>query len=147
MADQQTIEGPAVFEIHCYGGKDLPSQYQNVVRSRWVRTYRNCNDMMKLVFPPAYYSAYSVYVKQILARPLVEVRLAVLQEDPDVVLGFSITEAENVLHYVEVKRDLRRNGIATALVPNEIKWFSHITKTGLKIWSRKYPEAHFSPFI
>lgn len=141
------METPTMFEIHCYEGKHIPPQYKAVVRSRWIRTYRHCNDYMKLIYAPAYYSAYEVYVERILERPNVEVRIAVLQDDVDVVLGFSITETPDILHYVEVKRIMRRNGIANALVPEKIRYFTHLTKLGLRIWSQKNPEARFSPFI
>lgn len=140
-------ESPTMYEIHCFEGKHVPVNYLDVVRSRWARTYRHCNDYMKLIYPPAYYFAYDVYIKRILERQKVEVRIAVLQDDHDVVLGFSVTEGTNILHYVEVKRVMRRNGIANALVPDRIDWFTHLTKTGLRIWSRKNPDAKFSPFL
>lgn len=133
-------------EIHLYEGRKLPEQYLNLVRSRWKRSYRHCNDFMKLVYAPAYYQAYSVYIENILNRPTCEVRLAVLADDNDVVLGFGVAE-RNVLHYVEVPTAYRKNGIGRNLIPEKVEWFTHLTKIGLKLWGRKFPDAKLNPFI
>lgn len=132
-------------EIHAHEGKHLPRQYLNLVRSRWMRSYRHCNDYMKLVDADAYYNAYGVYVLHILNRPNTIVRVAVLGDDADVVLGFSVMENE-VLHYVEVPKVYRKQGIGRNLVPGEVKWFSSLTKTGVRLWAEKAPHAKFNPF-
>lgn len=142
MEDQEKVE----MEIHAHEGKYLPKQYLNLVRARWARSYRHNNDYMKLVQADAYYNAYSVYIMHILNRPSTTVRLAVLQEDPDVVLGFSVAEG-NFLHYVEVPTAYRRQGIGRSLVPEKVEWFSHLTKLGMRLWAEKAPNAKFSPFI
>lgn len=139
-------EEVAMVEIHAHEGRHLPKQYLNLVRSRWMRSYRKCNDFMRLIDSAAYYQAYSVYVDVILNRPTTTVRLAVLQEDHDVVLGFSVAEG-NKLHYVAVPVLNRRQGLGRNLLPEKVEWFSHITKIGLKLWPIKFPDAKFSPFI
>ncbi len=78
-------------------------------------------------------------------RPNTLVRVAVLSDDPDVALGFSVSEG-HVLHYVHTQKDVFRQGIARSLVPFEVKVLTHLTKTGMMLWSTKLPEAIFNPF-
>lgn len=144
MENKKEIERSLV-NICAWQGKLLPKQYLNLVRSRWMRSYRHNNDYMKLTDAAAYYCAYSVYVERILARPNAIVRLALLDEDDDVALGFSVIE-KNCLHYVEVPKVNRGHGIGRALVVEKIDWFTHLTKIGMRIWSTKAPDAKFNPF-
>lgn len=136
----------SLVEIHLYEGRHLPKQYLNLVRSRWSRSYKHSNAYMKLVYAEAYYNWYSVYIMHILNRPNTVVRLAMLADDLDVILGFSVIEGD-ALHYVEVKGDYRRMGIGRNLVPEKIVYFSHITKIGARIWATKAPYARFNPFV
>lgn len=146
MAHKKEKEDDALVCAIAYAGKDVPLKYVNLVKSRWMRSYKKDNDYMKLVHPPGYYFAYGPYVDSILNRPNTTVRIAVLEEDNDVVLGFSVVE-KNILHYVHVPRAYRRQRIATMLVPDGIEWFTHATKIGLRIWSWKLPNAKMNPFL
>lgn len=137
----------ALVEIVSYRGKDVPAPYLNMVRSRWARSYKTGNDFMKLVHPPGYYFAYSNYIALILQRPDTEVRLALLEEDRDIALGFAVLQG-TILHYVHVPKPYRRQHIATMLVPVEdIKWITHLTRVGMQIWSWKLHNALFNPFL
>ena len=71
------------------------------------------------------------------------IRLAML--DDETILGWSLYEYKT-LHYIWVKQEVRRQGIAKALMPKDIEFFSHITNKGLSIWSSKYKELRFNPF-
>jgi GNAT superfamily N-acetyltransferase len=102
--------------------------------------------MFKLTLSDAYYAAYSRYIGEILKRPLSRLRVAVLTDDEDVVLGWSVDE-KDILHYVFVKKDFRNHGIGESLIPPGIKTFSNITHIGLAIWQTKYPSLKFNPFV
>jgi hypothetical protein len=145
MGNSKNKEDAAV-DIYSYPGKEVPKQYVNLIRSRWIRTYKKDNAYMKLVHPPSYYFSYNNYIANVLLRPTVKVWLAVLQEDDDVVLGFSVIEG-TILHYVHVPKPYRRQHIGTMLVPDGIQWFTHLTTIGMRIWSVKAPNARFNPFI
>ncbi len=73
-------------------------------------------------------------------------KLAVLTDDRDVVLGFSVSRGK-VLDYVHVQKDLRKQGIGTALIPLGIDTITHLTKSALPIWGSKYGSWKFNPFI
>lgn len=144
MADKEKEHVPV--EVHIIGFTGyLPDQYENYVKDRWVKTYRKCNKFMSLVDPGAYYKAYPKYVESILKKPSVTVRLAVLADAQDVALGFSVSEG-TTLHYVNVPLDYRGHGIANKLVPYAVESFSHITETGMHLWTKKAPKAIFNPF-
>lgn len=132
-------------EVYSYAGKDIPEHYRGLVRTRWVRSYKKDNLYMRLVYTPAYYFAYNNYVSLVLNRLHTTVQLAVLQEDDDVVLGFSVIE-NTCLHYVHVPKAYRRQGVGTMLVPQGIQWTTHLTKIGYEIWSTKGPNVRFNPF-
>lgn len=81
--------------------------------------------------------------KVLLTRPLVGAYVACLKEDPSVNLGYSILEGDRHLHWVYVKPEWRRIGIARTLVPESIESCSFITKE-----ARKFMPKHIkmNPF-
>lgn len=147
----------ASYRIISYSGRDLPESYHGLVYSKWLRSLRHGNDYFKLIDAQAFYKAYGPYISMTLHRPEAIVRLAVLTDDPDVVLGFSVSR-ETILDYVHVLRirlkvptgidviDYRRRGIGTALMPQGITSFTHITRTWLTIWGSKFGSWKFNPF-
>jgi len=146
MGNKEVLESS--YTIIRYAGFILPNRYRNLIRSRWMRSFRHGNHYIGLCDSDSYFEAYSRYIDRILCR-LTIVRFAVLSEDHDVVLGFSIMELGQygtILHYVHVQKDYRQQGIAKKLVP-PFDTFTHLTKTGMKLWSTKAPKAKFNPFI
>lgn len=136
---------PSSYTIISFPGSDLSQTYRNLIYSKWLRSLRFSNDYFKLTDSDSYYQAYTAYVTTILSKKDCVVRLAVLTDDRDVVLGFSVSRTP-VLDYVHVHKDNRRLGIATKLVPDGIKSFTHVTTIGLSIWGSKYPHLKFNPF-
>lgn len=128
-----------------YLGSQLPESYRNMILAKWMRTLRFGNDFFKLIESGGYFSSYQIYIKNILIRPACIVRLAVITDDPDTCLGFSVSEPE-VLHYVWVEKDNRNIGIATALTRFPFKYITHLTSKGMSIWNKKYRDVQFNPF-
>lgn len=139
-------EAVDAYKISPFRGLSVPKDKINFIRSRWMRSYRYGNDYIKLNHSESYYFAYSTHIDNILRRPHVFVRLALLVDDPDVILGFSVTEG-NILHYVYTIKSCRKQGIARNLVPIHIAWITHITKIGMKLWSTKLHEANLNLFL
>lgn len=144
-AEEIGIASPTYLVVR-YAAGFLPPEYRALVFSRWLKSFRHGNDYVRLIDPAAYYAAYHRYIGGILAKAETSVRLAVLSDDPDVVLGFSITRG-HVLDYVHVHHHQRRLGIAKSLVPEGIDTITHVTKTALTIWGSKYPKWAFNPFL
>lgn len=143
MGRKEKVE--TTYSIKTYSGLLFPEGYRNYLKSRWMRTFRFGNDYMKLTDSDSYYDAYGSYICNILNEPGTKVTLAVLTDDPDVALGFSVMTDE-VLHYVYVGIDYRMQGIATRIAPKHFREFTHLTRIGLKLWPRKFPNAIFQPF-
>ncbi len=133
------------YRVIRYAASSLPEDYLGLIYSRWKRSLRYGNEYFRLVKPAAYYCAYDRYISRILSGPGATVRLAVLEDDGDVVLGFSVSRG-SILDYVHVHKHQRRAGIGRSLVPAGIETITHLTNTGLRIWSNKYPEWAFNPF-
>lgn len=151
MGDQSLeTRGDAVqestYSVVSYPASQLPEQYLNFVRSKWMRTLRHGNDYFKLCDSDSYYAAYQNYIRSLLARPNATLRLAVLSDDSDVCLGWSLIEGDT-LHYVYVQHEHRNTGIGKTLVPVRINWITHLTKAGMSAWNRKLPHAGFNPFL
>ena len=73
-------------------------------------------------------------------------KVAVLTDDSDVTLGWSLSEPET-LHYIFVASDYRKTGIGRSLLPKDIKNITHLTQIGLKIWNKLFKDAIFNPFL
>jgi GNAT superfamily N-acetyltransferase len=116
-----------------------------MIYAKWLRSLRFGNDYFKLIDSDDYYLTYHRYITNLLAQPAATVRLAVLSDDRDVVLGFSVTRG-NILDYVHVHKDHRRCKIGTHLIPCGIDTITHVTKSALPIWNNKYSNWKFNPF-
>ena len=93
-----------------------------------------------------YFDLYHKGIEKMFESPDCLARLALLSDDLDVCLGYSIVN-KNMLHFVYTKKDLRNQGIAKSLVP-EITQVSHITHIGKKILRKpNYKHLKFNPFF
>lgn len=135
------------YSIVAYPAKELPKQYIAMVYSKWLRSLRFGNPLFKQVVSEEFYKQYHSYLEMLMAKPDSVVRVAVLTDDPDVALGFSVAR-EDVLDYVHVHKDNRQLGIAKKLLPPRVATFTHITTTAMQIWRSKpkYKHLKFNPF-
>jgi GNAT superfamily N-acetyltransferase len=148
MAEKETTTQAEVssYTILNYEGDHLPDQYRALVFSKWLRSNRFGNDYMKLIDSDCYYKAYHNYIELLLRDPSMNIRLAVLSDAPDVVLGFCAFR-QNCIDFVHIQKDFRKQGIGTALLPPFSNTFSHLTKMAMSIWASKYPNWTFNPFF
>lgn len=119
--------------------------YKALVFSRFLRSLRFGNDYFKMIDSDPYYEIYHKYLSVLLNRPQTRVKLAVLSDDHENVLGFAITEPKK-LHYCHVYKDYRRSGIAKTLCQESFEIITHITNVGASIWNNKFPKVRFNPF-
>lgn len=142
----ESKEQLASYKIITAQAASVTSSYRNLIYSKLLRSLRFGNDYFKLIDSDAYYQRYNLYITHLLAKPEMLVSYAVLSDDPDVVLGFSIHRG-NILDYVHVHKDNRKLGIATKLIPTYAEVFTHITKSWEPVWRKKYPDMKFNPFV
>lgn len=135
------------YSIISFPASKLPENFVPLVFSKWLRSLRFGNPLFKRVYTKDYYKNYHTYIENLLKKPDSIIRLAVLTDDQDVVLGFSVSR-EDVLDYIHVHNDYRRIGIARLLMPKDITTFTHITTTWLSIWpgNPNYKHLQFNPF-
>lgn len=109
------------------------------ILASWLNHYKNHSYFAKRISGKIFYPAHEKVVKHILAKPGATMLLAVdpaRDDGPEVLLGFMIYEAcefeRPVIHFVYVKQDFRRMGIAASLI---IRSDIDITKTVFTHWT------------
>jgi GNAT superfamily N-acetyltransferase len=142
----EKVGASAAYKIAMYSGNTLPARYHSLIYSKWLRSLKYGNDYYKLIDNEAYYKAYHTYIERLLAMPLMQVRLATLSDDDDIVLGFSCSRGIT-LDYVHVHKDYRRHGIGSTLLPQNVEVITHLTHNGMSFWTAKCPNAKFNPFV
>ncbi len=135
----------ATYRILTFPGKDLSPQYKGLIFSKWLRSLRYGNALFKIMDSQSYFLSYHQYIENLLKKPDVQISLAVLSDDKDVVLGFSV-HRKKILDYIHVHQDQRQQGIGNKLLPKEIDYITHITKLGTFLWKKKHPDWKFNPF-
>lgn len=138
------LESPT-YTVLGFFGQRLPQEYEALIFSKWLRSLRKGNDYFHIAEAADYYKIYHAYIEKLLNKPGMRVRIAVLSDDPDVVLGFSCAR-EDVLDYVYIQPEQRGQKLTGMLIPDNITAFTHMTKTWLPIWQAKYKHWKFNPF-
>lgn len=131
------------YRLISYRGGCLPEEYKNVIIAPFLNSLRYGNDLFKLIDKDAYYLKYGQYVQSLLQRPMLLIRLAILNDNT--VLGWSLLQ-NKIVHFVWVKKEVRRQGIGRSLLPKDFDTISHITNKGINIWVNHYPGVKFDPF-
>lgn len=134
------------YSVIFFPGENLPDEYRSIVFANWLRSLRQGNHFFELIDADIYFETYGEYIKRIIARPHCLLRMAVLSDDHDVVLGWSCME-EKTLHYAYVRQDYRRHGIGQALTASGFSVVTHVTRGTMKLWEEKYKHLIFNPFI
>lgn len=99
------------------------------------------NDFFNSIDKQIYYKSYGEVLEALLAKTSVNVVMAVLNDDEDVILGYAILDNEGIvepnstfkLHYSFVKKMWRNKGIHRMLTRVPISTVTHVTKPGLAI--------------
>lgn len=123
------------------------------VASSWLRSYRDAPAVVAVPSRTYFYWQHRV-VEALLARSAVLV--ACSPDDPDTIVGWACAEAMEgalVLHYVYVKHDFRRYGVARALVralqeaePGSGQLFAtHATRKALRVMRDN--GVFYNPFL
>lgn len=85
----------------------------------WLRSYRHSSSFAKKISNEIYYARHHLVIDLILKRDNSKVLVAHPKDEPDVILGYVVTEKQpdgaNVVHYTYVKKSFRKMGVAQAL--------------------------------
>lgn len=105
----------------------------NFILSTWLKGFYFGNEWLKKhVEAKAYFEFFEEIAKAVLTRADTEVRVSCLEEDENVILGYSIIEG-TCLHFVFVKEPWRKLGIAKALTLGPLDACSCVTDLGHKL--------------
>lgn len=100
----------------------------------WLRSYRHASAFARKISNEVYFARHHMVIDLILKRAGSKVSVAHPRGEPDVILGYVVSEkqpdGEDVVHYTYVKKSFRQMGVASALWKNleKKKWvFTHYT--------------------
>lgn len=115
----------------------------NFIYNTWLYSLYNGSDYQNME-KGEFMNAYKNVIHNILTRPGVFTLVACLEDDPDVILGWSCFEGEEnpILHYVYVKKLWRGKQIPLMIVP-DFKEYTHATRHFLSIKPKK---TTYNPF-
>lgn len=121
--------------------------------STWLRSYRHDSPLTRLIHSDTFFHGHQKLVEKLLVRPKVRVHVCCDEADPNHIFGWSATE-ENTLHFIYVKKPLRREGVGSELLafsglPEKIKGceISHLTNTAWSLLKENKWEAEFNPYL
>ena len=122
--------------------------FKNLILASYMKSLRFGNDWFKDIQSECFYKYYGLYIDRLLRISGTIVKLALLSDDLDICLGWSMSQ-DDILHYIFVKGDIeaRRKGIGKKLLPDKVNTITHLTKIGRTIWKSKLPDVIFNPFI
>lgn len=113
------------------------------VMATWLRGLYYGNPWFKEIDKNIFMERYHEILTKLLLRETTELAIAVLKDDPDVILGYSVMD-NRTLHWVFVKEAWRKMGIAKSIIPKDIDATTHMTIIGKKLKPR---HVKFNPFF
>lgn len=117
-------------------------QDTNFILSTWLKGALHGNSFFSLIPRDTFFENYERVIKAIIERA--ETRIATLPDDPNIILGYSVTEP-GIIHWVYVKKAWRKMGIAKTLTQGPFDTVTHVTDLSLAILKNK-PKI-FNPFL
>lgn len=138
MLDKEISRGSLVGSRGGVSG-DLP-----FIFSTWLKGLRHGNDWFGLIDSDAYFKHYHEAIEHILADPKTQVKISCLRDDPEVILGYSVSSNTHY-HFVFVKKSWRGIGIGRDLMQSTATTVTHLTKVGVSLL-KKHPGVKFNPF-
>lgn len=106
--------------IQIKGGSEQLQPYANFIRTGFLNSLRRGNKWFKKLDQSTYYEVYGAIVDVLLKNPRLNFYIAVLTDEPDTALGWSLLEGRAII-YAFVKPEMRGNGIAQSLIPDNYR--------------------------
>jgi ribosomal protein S18 acetylase RimI-like enzyme len=120
--------------------------------SNWLRHYKNRSYFAKRIRNSIFYKWHHLVIEKILDRPNTLSLIAHPPEEPEVILGFMISEAwpdGSVIHFVYIKPQFKKMGIAKKLFEasklQETQFFTHWTFDVDEL-TQKLPNLTYDPY-
>lgn len=113
------------------------------IYATWLKGYQGGAQWFRMIPRKIFQDHYRRIIEKLLQRSLT--RVACLKEDTDVIIGYSVSEQDRV-HWIYIKENWRKIGIAKDLLPANFSSVSHLTNLGFEIL-KKYPQIIYQPFL
>jgi hypothetical protein len=126
--------------------RSFHSMDEAFIYTTFLKGLRYGNSVFGFVDQEIYFRVYHQIIEHLLRKPGTTIRIACLKEDPEIILGYSISEGSTV-HWIFIKQAWRQIGLMKDLLPDSFEWVSHITTVGKQILGKKYPKVRFNPFL
>lgn len=138
----------AEVEIRLAYVEDIP-----FIFATWLRSYRHSSNFARKISNDIFYKRHHMVIDLILKRTGSTVLVAHPIGEPDVILGYLVSETQNidalpVVHYTYVKRSFRQMGIAKALwkgLEDTPVIATHYT-VDMDWLSKKHPKIMYDPY-
>lgn len=120
---------------------------RSFVLACWLRGLYYGNSFFSEIPKDIFMKHYHSVLERFIDNPTVTITVACLQDDPQVILGYSVTrmsQGKKVLDWVFIKKAWRQIGIAKSLVPSDVQVVTHLTKVGKAI---KPSGITYNPFL
>lgn len=140
--------------------RDGGERDQAFVFSSWLQSYRS-SAFARPIATHTYFDRHHAVLERILARPTTRVVVATPEDAPAVILGWAVTEGllrgsardgatapTPTLHYVYVKEQFRKLGIARQLVARIGRRFAVTHRTAVVEGAmRRRPDVVYDPYL
>lgn len=118
----------------------------NFILATWLRGLYYGDSWFTQVPKHIFMENYKKMATSILMSPGVKVKVACLNDDPSVIIGYSVVTADDeAVVWVFVKTVFRKQGVGRSLVPKAPKHVTLLTKLG-KTLLPKLSNATFNPW-
>lgn len=137
------------------GGRGAPDRFATragrqedmaFIFATWLQCYKHSSSFARHIPKKVYFEQHHAIVERLLAR--CEVLVCTLADSDSTIVGY-VVRGPGILHFVYVKKDFRRMGVASGLLvdvdPNAMV-FTHWTE-GFDLILRKWPHMQYNPYL
>lgn len=121
------------------------------ILATWLRAFRHGSPFARRLTNDVFFTNHHPLVEALVARSTVLV--ATLEDDPNVILGYLVTEKQgpvHVLHFAYVKKEFRRMRVFSQLLEEaplgETFEVSHPTFDWLEFMAPRFPASRSNPY-
>ena len=128
--------------------REMGSSDFSFIMATWLRGLYYDSGFYSEIEKAVFFDNYGAIAKSILDKSACRPRIAVLDDSPDVILGYAIIEeaaAGDIVHYVYVKSAFRKARICSQMLHRKVLACTHLTELGNII--RKNKNISFNPFL
>jgi hypothetical protein len=131
--------------------RDVRQEDVPFILSTWLKgLYYGGDKMLRKIPKDVFMANQHKNIERILQTPGVQVKVACLKEDADVIVGYSVYRTGGditVFDWAFCKRDWRGIGIAKSLAPPHFDIVTNLTRPAEAILQKSFPKVTFNPWL